>query len=54
MSSHFRTIFIIFIDIVYKYFIFLTINFVIKYWKSDEFEMGTDLVETASLRGDLD
>ena len=50
MSGNFRAISSIFIDIVYKYFIFLTINFVIKHWKSDEFEMGTDLVQSTCFR----
>ena len=50
MSSHFGLISSVFIDIVYEYFIFLAINLVIYDWKSNKFEVGTDLVEASGLR----
>ena len=53
MSRHFRLISSIYIDIVYKNIIILSINLIIYDGKSDKFEMGTNLVESASPRGGL-
>ena len=54
MPRYFRIISSIFIDIVYENLIFLSVNLVIQDWKTDKFEMGTDLVESAGPRRGLD
>ena len=54
MSSHFRLISGIFIDIVYKYIIWLAIDLIINDWASDMFEVGTDLVKSTCLWGGFD
>ena len=54
MSSHFRLISGIFIDIVYKYIIWLAVDLIINDWASDMFEVGTDLVKSTCLWGGFD
>ena len=51
MSRHFRIIPSIFIDIVYKYIVWLAVDFVIHDWATDMFEVGTDLVKATCLWG---
>ncbi len=51
MSGHFRLITSIFIDIVYKYIIWLAVDLIIHDWASDMFEVGTDLVKPTCLWG---
>ena len=45
MSGHFNSYFRIFIDIVQKYSIGLTVDLVVNHCVSDMFEVGSDLVE---------
>ena len=54
MSGHFRLISSFFIDIVYKYIIWLTVDLIIHDWASDMFEVGTYLVESTCLWGGFD
>ena len=54
MSSHFRLISSFFIDIVYKYIIWLTVDLIIHDWASDMFEVGSDLVKATCLWGGFD
>jgi hypothetical protein len=54
MSGHFRLIYSIFIDIVYKYVVWLAVDLIIHDWAPDMFEVGTDLVESTCLRGSFD
>ncbi len=51
MSGHFWLISSFFIDIVNKYIIWLAVDLIIHDWASDMFEVGSDLVESASLWG---
>ena len=54
MSCHFWFIFDIFIDIVYKIIVILTVYFVIQDRESKVVEVGADLVESAGFGGGLD
>ncbi len=45
VSGHFKLYFIVFIDIVQKYSIGLTVDLVVNHCVSDMFEVGSDLVE---------
>ena len=54
MSGHFRLISSCFIDIVYKYVVWLPVDLIIKDWAADMLEVGTDLVEAACFWGGLD
>ena len=54
VAGNFHIIFGLFIDIVYEKLVIFTINLIIQHWKSDKFEMGTDLVQSAGPRGGLD
>ena len=54
MSGHFWLIYSIFIDIVYKYIIWLPVDLIIHDWASDMFEVGSDLVKATCLWGGFD
>ena len=54
MSGHFRLISSFFIDIVYKYVVWLAVDLIIHDWAPDMFEVGTDLVESTCPRGSFD
>ena len=54
MSGHFRLISNFFIDIVYKYVVWLAVDLIIHDWAPDMFEVGTDLVESTCSRGSFD
>ena len=54
MSGHFWLISSIFIDIVYKYIIWLPVDLIIHDWATDMLEVGSDLVESTCLWGGFD
>ena len=54
MSGHFGLISSIFMDIVYKYIIWLAVDLIINNWASDMFEVGTDLVKPTCFWGGFD
>ena len=54
MSGHFWIISSIFIDIVYKYIIWLAVDLIIHDWAADMLEVGSDLVKAACLWGGFD
>jgi hypothetical protein len=54
MSGHFRLISSFFIDIVYKYIIWLAVDLIIHDWTSDMFKVGSDLVKATCLWGGFD
>jgi hypothetical protein len=54
MSGHFRLISSFFIDIVYKYIIWLAVDLIINDWAADMLEVGSDLVKAACLWGGFD
>jgi len=54
MSGHFWLISSLFIDIVYKYTVWLAVDLIINDWATDMFEVGADLVKATCLWGGFD